>query len=127
MNRLDVPVFLGADKPLVKEYVDALDTHGEDGLGKSFLPEIEGYTQNINALEFYENTLTTTKCSVIALGPLTNLAQLAQKNVKAFDQIEEIVSMGGSISRMEIVRQWQNIIIGKIQKPLRSFMKDLPR
>lgn len=96
MDRLDVPVFLGADKPLVKEYVDALDTHGEDGLGESFLPEIEGYTQNINALEFYENTLTTTKCSVIALGPLTNLAQLAQKNVKAFDQIEEIVSMGGS-------------------------------
>lgn len=76
--------------------MDALDTHGEDGLGESFLPEIEGYTQNINALEFYENTLTTTKCSVIALGPLTNLAQLAQKNTKAFDQIEEIVSMGGS-------------------------------
>ena len=96
MDRLDVPVFLGADKPLVKEYVDALDTHGEDGLGESFLPEIEGYTQNINALEFYENTLTTTKCSVIALGPLTTLAQLAQKNAKAFDQIEEIVSMGGS-------------------------------
>ena len=78
MDRLDVSVFLGADKPLVKEYVDALDTHGEDGLGESFLPEIEGYTQNINALEFYENTLSTTKCSVIALGPLTNLAQLAQ-------------------------------------------------
>ena len=96
MHRLDVPVFLGADKPLVKEYVDALDTHGEDGLGESFLPEIEGYIQNINALEFYENTLSTTKCSVIALGPLTNLAHLVQKNTKAFDQIEEIVSMGGS-------------------------------
>ncbi|WP_281771820.1 nucleoside hydrolase [Faecalitalea cylindroides] len=96
MNRLDVPIFLGADKPLVKEYVDALDTHGEDGLGESFLPEIEGYTQNINALEFYENTLSTTKCSVIALGPLTNLAHLVQKNTKAFDQIEEIISMGGS-------------------------------
>ena len=96
MDRLDVPVFLGADKPLVKEFVDALDTHGEDGLGESFLPEIEGYTQNINALEFYENTLSTTKCSVIALGPLTNLAHLVQKNTKAFDQIEEIISMGGS-------------------------------
>lgn len=96
MNRLDVPIFLGADKPLVKEYVDALDTHGEDGLGESFLPEIEGYIQNINALDFYEKTLSTTKCSVIALGPLTNLAHLVQKNAKAFDQIEEIISMGGS-------------------------------
>ena len=89
MDRLDVRVFLGADKPLVKEFVDALDTHGEDGLGESFLPEIEGYIQNINALDFYEKTLSTTKCSIIALGPLTNLAQLAQKNAKAFDQIEE--------------------------------------
>lgn len=96
MNRLDVPIFLGADKPLVKDFVDALDTHGKDGLGESFLPEIEGHRQTISAVEFLENTLNYTKCSVIALGPLTNLALLVQKNAAAFDQIEEIVSMGGS-------------------------------
>ena len=43
MNRLDIPVFVGESKPLRREYVNALDTHGEDGLGESFLPEVEGY------------------------------------------------------------------------------------
>ena len=39
MGRLDVPVYIGVEKPLRREYVNALDTHGEDGLGESFLPE----------------------------------------------------------------------------------------
>ena len=31
------------------EYVNALDTHGEDGLGESFLPEVEGFRQEMGA------------------------------------------------------------------------------
>ena len=37
MNRLDIPVYIGEEKPLVKDFVNALDTHGSDGLGESFL------------------------------------------------------------------------------------------
>ena len=33
LERLDVPVYLGETKPLVRPYVDATDTHGADGLG----------------------------------------------------------------------------------------------
>ena len=33
MNRKDIPVYLGESLPLVRNYVDAMDTHGEDGLG----------------------------------------------------------------------------------------------
>ena len=36
MGRLDVPVFRGAEHPLKREYVSALDTHGRDALGESF-------------------------------------------------------------------------------------------
>ena len=32
MNRLDIPVYIGASQPLKKEYISALDTHGSDGL-----------------------------------------------------------------------------------------------
>ena len=46
LKRLDIPVYLGEKTPLKREYVNALDTHGEDGLGESFLPEIPGYEQN---------------------------------------------------------------------------------
>ena len=37
MNRLDIPVFRGAERPLKRPFVNALDTHGPDGLGGSFL------------------------------------------------------------------------------------------
>ena len=47
MNRLDVPVYIGESTPLRRDYVNALDTHGEDGLGESFLPEVTGYQQQI--------------------------------------------------------------------------------
>ena len=33
MGRLDIPIYVGADRPLKREYVNALDTHGADGLG----------------------------------------------------------------------------------------------
>ena len=48
MNRLDVPVYIGESTPLRRDYVNALDTHGEDGLGESFLPEVTGYQQQIS-------------------------------------------------------------------------------
>ena len=52
MNRLDVPVYIGESTPLRRDYVNALDTHGEDGLGESFLPEVIGYQQQISAVDF---------------------------------------------------------------------------
>lgn len=96
MNRLDVPVFVGESKPLCREYVNALDTHGEDGLGESFLPEVDGYEQEMSAVDFLAFTLKKEKVSVIALGPMTNLARLIQTDIDAFCRIEELVSMGGT-------------------------------
>ena len=96
MNRLDVPVYIGESKPLKREYVNALDTHGEDGLGESFLPEVIGYQQQISAVDFLADVLKKEKVSIIELAPMTNLARLIQKDKEAFSCIEEIVSMGGS-------------------------------
>ena len=99
MGRLDVPVFMGADRPLRREFINALDTHGSDGLGESFLPETDPakyVRQEKSALEFMAETLRREPASLIALGPMTNIAMLAQKHPDAFDNIEELVSMGGS-------------------------------
>ena len=96
MGRLDVPVYIGVEKPLRREYVNALDTHGEDGLGESFLPEVEGFRQEMGAVEFLASKLKEGHISVIALGPMTNLATLLEQDRVAFDQIEEFVSMGGT-------------------------------
>ena len=96
MGRLDVPVYIGVEKPLRREYVNALDTHGEDGLGESFLPEVEGFRQEMGAVEFLASKLKEGHISVIALGPMTNFATLLEQDRVAFDQIEEFVSMGGT-------------------------------
>ena len=97
MGRLDVPVYVGADRPRVRDYVNALDTHGADGLGESFLPEVEG--QEIpeeSAVSFMCRTLKAGDISVVALGPLTNLAELIDRDMDAFLSIERLVSMGGN-------------------------------
>ena len=96
MNRLDVPIYIGESTPLRRDYVNALDTHGEDGLGESFLPEVTGYQQQISAVDFLADVLKKEKVSIIELAPMTNLARLIQKDKEAFSCIEEIVSMGGS-------------------------------
>lgn len=97
MNRKDIPVYLGEQVPLIRNYVDAMDTHGEDGLGESFYPDITDISPHEGAVTFLRDTLTNmTHVSIIALGPLTNLARLYQTSPKAFGQIEELVSMGGN-------------------------------
>ena len=97
LGRLDIPVYVGAEGPRVREYVNALDTHGEDGLGESFLPEVMG--QEIpkeSAVEFMKKSLRGGDVSVIALGPLTNLADLIDSDLEAFLSIKRLVSMGGN-------------------------------
>ncbi len=96
MNRLDVPIYIGENEPLKKTYTDALDTHGADGLGESFLPDVCGYEQTKTAIEFMAETLKKIPCSVIAIGPLTNLAKLIAYDEGAFNQIEQLISMGGN-------------------------------
>lgn len=96
LGRLDVPVAIGAHQPLSKAFVDALDTHGRDGLGESFLPMVEGQVPKMDALTFLSKTLRQERCSLIALGPLTNLAQLIQQDPQAFACIDRLVSMGGA-------------------------------
>lgn len=96
MGRLDIPIYVGAANPLVKTYVDALDTHGKDGLGESFLEKVQGYETTESAVAFLARTLRKESCSIVALGPLTNLAQLIEYDEIAFAAIDRLVSMGGT-------------------------------
>ena len=97
MGRPDIPVYLGEEKPLVREYVDARDTHGEDGLGESGYPEAEGIMPRKGAISFLTETLyKNEKVSIIALGPLTNIARVIQSAPECMAGLDEFVSMGGS-------------------------------
>ena len=97
LNRLDVPVYAGEAAPRKREYVNALDTHGADGLGESFLPEVENQPiPEKTAVEFLSDELRKGGVSIIALGPMTNLAKLVDTDPEALLMAERIVSMGGN-------------------------------
>ena len=96
LNRLDIPVYIGEDAPLREEYIDARDTHGMDGLGESFLPEVSGECEKLSAVDFLTEILEREKISIIALGPMTNLAKVFSKKPELIRNVEELVSMGGN-------------------------------
>ena len=96
LNRLDIPVYIGEDAPLREEYIDARDTHGMDGLGESFLPEVSGECEKQSAVDFLTEILEKEKISIIALGPMTNLAKVFSKKPELIRNVEELVSMGGN-------------------------------
>ena len=88
LGRLDIPVYIGEAVPLREEYIDAKDTHGMDGLGESFLPEADGECEKQNAVDFLTELLEKEKISIIALGPMTNLAKVFSARPELIDQVE---------------------------------------
>ncbi|MGH2567917.1 MAG: nucleoside hydrolase, partial [Bacteroidota bacterium] len=94
----DIPVSQGAAKPLRKRLVTAPEVHGRDGFGNTHprhqnvrLLSQRAYDVIISAAEIYGKRLT-----IIALGPLTNIARAQKKNPAALRKIGAIVSMGGA-------------------------------
>ena len=95
-QRLDIPVYVGEEVPLERELVTAQDTHGEDGVGENFYEDVDAKF-NYGGVDFIIDTLKNNKdVSIIALGPLTNIAKAIMKDKKAFDNLDEFISMGGA-------------------------------
>ncbi len=95
---LDVPVCLGASRPIIKESEVCAEIHGETGLdGFDFL-ELEKKYDKRSAVQFMIQTILNEhdKVTMVATGPLTNLALAIRLEPKILENIEEVVLMGGS-------------------------------
>ncbi|MBT1138798.1 nucleoside hydrolase [Lactiplantibacillus argentoratensis] len=96
-DRLDIPVYLGANRPLEVAYTSAQDTHGDDGLGNSQIPAVTAVRPIQDAAGFIEETLIEAPdTSILALGPLTNIATVLQRDPHLFEQVDQFTLMGGS-------------------------------
>ena len=95
MSREDIPVYIGEEIPLVRELITAQDTHGEDGLGETNYEEADVQV-NYGGVDFILENARKGDISIIALGPLTNLATAIERDEDGFNMINEIVSMGGA-------------------------------
>ena len=98
-GRLDVPVALGAQKPLLQPLVTA-ESHGPDGLGNVSLPPARGRPDShfgpdliIELVHKYPHEVT-----LVPIGPLTNIALALLKDPSIAGLVKEVVFMGGSIS-----------------------------
>lgn len=98
-RRSDIPVFDGAKKPLKKKLVLA-DVHGASGLDGSNSENQEIPKLKNNAVEKMMEIINQnpSEISILALGPLTNLAKMFLKDKTIETKIKQIVIMGGAIN-----------------------------
>jgi len=100
LGREDIPVYGGASRPLIARPHHAPGVHGRNGLGDIELPdagkriEDAGAPDGLLALARENPGLT-----LVALGPLTNVAIALNLHPELEDLLGEIVSMGGAVGR----------------------------
>jgi inosine-uridine nucleoside N-ribohydrolase len=98
-GRTDIPVAAGADGPLAGKLMVAADAHGETGLDGVDLPAPSRDPVPEHAKDFLAGKLAAsdTAPTLVALGPLTNVALLLDEHPEAAAKIERVVLMGGAI------------------------------
>lgn len=98
----DVPVAMGARKPLIGPLVDAADIHGPSGMeGFDFPEPREDLLLQENAVNAMRRVIMDSDepMTLVPIGPLTNVALLLSMYPEVGSHIREIVMMGGSITR----------------------------
>ena len=97
VGREEVPVAAGAERPLVREPFVATYVHGESGLDGPALPPPRGRPVDAHAVDFLaEHILASDRpVTLVATGPLTNIALLLARYPDATAGVARIVLMGG--------------------------------
>ena len=94
---LDVDVHRGASHPLVDNPRGARHVHGATGLGNVELPAITRSVQSEDAVGFILETSHHVKgLHLVAVGPLTNVAEALQQDATLPDRLSGLTIMGGA-------------------------------
>ena len=94
----EVPVYVGADAPLVKKREHADWFHGPDGMGNMNYPAPKLQETNEDFIEVLNNHINQhpDEITLVTLGPLTNVANFIKKYPDSFLKLKNIVIMGGA-------------------------------
>jgi inosine-uridine nucleoside N-ribohydrolase len=99
VGRDDMPVAVGADRPLLREPFVAAYVHGETGLDGPDLPPPQREPLPQHAVDFLAERVAGS--TLVAVGPLTNVALLLARHSEA--RPDRLVIMGGSIGLGNVI------------------------
>ena len=99
-GRTDIPVAAGARAPLMRRLVTATYAHGENGLGGAVFPEPTTKPVATPAAEMILQIVRKYpgEVTLIAIGPLTNIATALNSDPQLASMVRGLVMMGGSLS-----------------------------
>lgn len=97
----DVPVVAGSPGPLLRSALDARDVHGTSGLGAASLPASSSGPADGHAVDYLAAAVAAEpgQITLIAVGPLTNIALALRRYPGLVTQVRDFVIMGGSAGR----------------------------
>lgn len=95
----DVPVYRGCEKPLIAEPIHASYVHGQDGLGDCGIPASKRQPEKKHAVLALIDLAAANpgEISLVAIGPLTNLAAALQIDPDLPGKFADLTIMGGAI------------------------------
>ncbi|XP_018418659.1 PREDICTED: inosine-uridine preferring nucleoside hydrolase-like [Nanorana parkeri] len=100
-NRCEIPVYSGASRPLLGKNIHASDYHGVDGLGDVpdlAFPSLEALNKEHAALAMLRIVSEHPgQVTVVATGPLTNLALAVNMDPTFPQKIKSLFIMGGNM------------------------------
>ena len=98
VGRSDIPVHRGSSRPLSGRFASAQHFHGTSGLTRR-LPEPVTQPSAQPAVDFLSEQLGNHpgEITLMAIGPLTNLARLERQHSGALSRAASLVIMGGAV------------------------------
>ncbi|HAV77379.1 MAG TPA: nucleoside hydrolase, partial [Anaerolineae bacterium] len=94
-----IPLARGCELPLVQPSLLAPETHGNTGLGYAKLPEprIKPTIQHGSDFLIEKVMSDPGEITIVAVGPLTNVAMALRKEPNFAKSVKELIIMGGAI------------------------------
>ncbi|MDZ7838934.1 MAG: nucleoside hydrolase [Actinomycetota bacterium] len=95
---LDIPIATGMSKPILRKQVTASGTHGESGLDGLSFEKIKTKLDSLHAVDLIIKKFMESNgyITLVAIGPLTNIAMAILMQPAIVSKIGKIVLMGGT-------------------------------
>lgn len=96
---MHIPVYKGCDLPLVQPSLLGPETHGDTGLGYAILPAPQTQARVQHGSDFIIEHIMAHpgEITLVAIGPLTNVALAIRKEPRIIQNVKEVFIMGGAI------------------------------